>query len=107
MKSMQKLCCVTLGMLFSAMASAQSARPAPGDPAAKVPPVHYQSAFENYQAFREQEIANWRGANDEVRDAAGHKGHAPGQGSGENAPPKPPAGQPQKAPAAKGHEGHK
>lgn len=96
-----------LAALYTTAVPAQPARPAPLDSAAKSPPVQYRSAFENYQPFKEQEIANWRAANDEVREAAGHKGHAPGQGTGENAPPKPPAGQPQKAPAAKGHEGHK
>lgn len=93
--------------LYSAAAATQPARPAPADPSARTPGVEYRSAFENYQAYKEQEIANWRAANDEVREAAGHKGHAPGQGSGENARVKPPAGQVNKAPAAKGHEGHK
>lgn len=99
--------CAALAVLYTTMAATQTARPGPGEPGAKAPAVEYRSVFENYQPFKEQDLTNWRGANDEVRDAAGHKGHALGQGSGENAPPKPPAGQPQKAPATKGHEGHK
>ena len=43
--------------------------------------VPHQSAFEGYRAFNaEQPLKDWRGANDEVREAGGHmglmKGHA-------------------------------
>lgn len=42
---------------------------------AKVPAVEYRSAFESYRAFNDEELRDWRGANDEVGAAGGHAGH--------------------------------
>jgi hypothetical protein len=53
----------------SAPAGAQSAKGAPrdpGDPAAAVPPVRYESAFARYRPNAEVEVGPWRNANDNV-----------------------------------------
>ncbi|HJS77423.1 MAG TPA: hypothetical protein VJ778_08445 [Burkholderiales bacterium] len=41
----------------------------------KVPAFEYRSAFEAYRAFKDEELRDWRGANDEVGAAGGHAGH--------------------------------
>jgi hypothetical protein len=46
----------------------------PLDAQAKVPAVEYRSAFEGFRPFREEELQDWRGANDEVGAAGGHGG---------------------------------
>jgi hypothetical protein len=50
-------------------------RVGPLDPQAKVPALEYRSAFEGYRAFGDEELRDWRGANDEVGGAGGHGGH--------------------------------
>jgi hypothetical protein len=50
-------------------------RPGPLDAQAKVPAVEYRSAFEGYRAFKEEDLQDWRGANDEVGAAGRHGGH--------------------------------
>jgi hypothetical protein len=40
------------------------------DPKAKSPGVVFRSAFEDYRPFAEQQPADWRNANEEVRRAA-------------------------------------
>ena len=50
------------------------ATPAPADPAAAVPAIRYESAFEGYRPYREQPLADWRGVNEEVAGAGGHIG---------------------------------
>jgi len=52
----------------------QAARPAPSDPAAAVPAVGYESAFSGYVPYKEQDIASWRGINDEAARTGGHIG---------------------------------
>ena len=59
-----------------------------------VPPVEYRSAFADYKPFADQELANWRRANDEVGAAGGHAGHKPGQGPGQQTS-KPQPGKPE------------
>lgn len=105
-----------LAMLFAGKAAAQAAeRPDPTDAKAKVPAFEYRSAFEDYRGFAEQEIGDWRKANEEVGAAGGHLGHRPGQGPGQLTS-KPQPGKPESAggPAEKsgqgsqpGHGGHK
>jgi len=51
--------------------------PAPEQPDAAVPPVHYRSAFDDYLSFRRAELANWPTVNDTVRQLGGHLGHMP------------------------------
>jgi hypothetical protein len=104
-------------LLLAGAAVAQSdGRANPTDPQAKVPPVEFRSAFEGYRPFADQEMRDWRKANEEVGAAGGHMGHRPGQGSGRQTP-KPQPGKPQNsggppeksldAPAREGHGGHK
>ena len=49
---------------------------------AALPLVEYRSVFADYKPFADQELADWRKANDEV-GAAGHAAHKPGQGPGQ------------------------
>lgn len=99
---MQKIAVMALALMAIAPAQAQTdARREPVDPAARVPPVQYRSAFADYQAYREPQLAKWREANEEVKgagrnaDHAGHGGQAAKPGAAPT--PKPPAG---------GHAGH-
>ena len=46
----------------------------PRAPQSKVPPPTYQSAFEDYRPYREQEPASWRKVNEEVARVGGHVG---------------------------------
>ncbi len=61
---------------------ATSAPPVPGptdaaDPALSVGPPPYQSAYANYQPYREQRIAGWKEVHREVSsDSSGGRGHA-------------------------------
>jgi hypothetical protein len=74
---------VVMPLLAAGCAAGQAA--APPDPRAtqaKVPSVEYRSALEGYRAFSEQELADWRKANEEVGAAGGHGGQRPGQGPG-------------------------
>ena len=104
---------VVPAILFAGGVAAQnSGAPNPGDPQAKVPPVQYRSAFEGYRPFADQELSDWRKANEEVGSAAGHAGHRPGQGAGQQTS-KPQPGKPESSggPAEKGgtgpgHQGH-
>ena len=50
---------------------------------AAVPLVEYRSAFADYKPFADQELADWRKANDDVGAAGGHAAHKPGQGPGQ------------------------
>lgn len=73
-------------VLLVAAGSATAQESSVFDPKAKKGPgVAYRSAFEDYRPFAEQKPADWRRANDEVRDVGGHLGLAKGQGSGEAA----------------------
>ena len=55
-----------------------------------VSPVEYRSAFADYKPFADQELVDWRKANDEVGAAGGHAAHKPGQGPGQqNSKPQP------------------
>ena len=92
---MQKNLVVLPALLFAGMAVAQDGRPDPRDAQAKSPPLEYRSALEGYKPYDEVERRDWREANEEVRNAAGHAGHKPGQGK-----PKP------QKPEPSGHEGH-
>ena len=68
----------------------------PRAPQAKVPAVTYQSAFQDYRSYREQELASWREVNEEVARVGGHVGVMKNAGE---------SGKPQKdeKPAAGGH----
>ena len=93
---MRRVLLAVPALLAAGLVLAQSGE-RPDDPRAKVPQPQYQSAFEGYRPFAEQELRDWRKANDEVRQAGGHK---PGQGSGQ------PTSKPQPgSPEASGHQG--
>lgn len=93
-------------LFFAGSLAAQSSAPAsPTDPAAKVPPMQYRSAFESYRAYADQELGDWRKANEEVGSAGGHAGHRPGQGAGQRTS-KPEPGKPESS-GHPGHGGHK
>jgi hypothetical protein len=91
---------LVVAIAVAGSAAAQGAqRPDPKDPKAPVPSTTYRSAFEDYRPYADQELAPWRRANEEVGAAGGHTGmFKPRQGSGQDAPAKPPA---------EGHGGHK
>lgn len=91
-------------LLLAGPAVAQGERRgSPLDSKAKVPAVEYRSAFEGYRSFTDQDLRNWRSANEEVGAAGGHKGHGPGQGEAQQSS-KPQPGKPE---SAGGHGGHK
>ena len=46
----------------------------PRAPEARVPAVTYQSAFQDYRPYREQELASRREVNEEVARVGGHVG---------------------------------
>lgn len=74
---MYKLIVVAAAFHGAGAAYAQTGvRPDPNDAKAGVPPVEYRSAFAEYQAHKEPEIANWRDVNEAVRSAGGHVGLA-------------------------------
>ena len=61
---------------------------------AAVPLLEYRSVFADYKPFADQELADWRKANDEVGAVGGHAGHKPGQGPGQQTS-KPQPGKPE------------
>ena len=46
-------------------------RPEPTDPRTPAPPPSYQSAFSDYQTFRDEKIRSWKDVNQEVADNPG------------------------------------
>lgn len=56
--------------LAAGAAQGKDAAPSPLDPKAKAPAVHFRSVLEGYRPFGEQAPAEWRKANEEVRQAA-------------------------------------
>ena len=74
---MQNILLVLPALALAGCAAAQAdLRPNSRDEQSKVPPVEYRSAFEGYRAFADQDLADWRKANDEVGAAATeHRGH--------------------------------
>ena len=97
---------VALAALAAGAAAAQSdGRPKPLDAQAKVPAAEYRSAFEGYRTFAEQDLRDWRKANEEVGAAGGHAGHKPGQGPGQQSS-KPLPGKPESSGGPAEHGGH-
>lgn len=98
---MRKLAFVVLALFVAGAAVAQDGRPNPLDPRAKVPPVEFRSAFDGYRRFADDDLADWRKANQEVAAAGGHGGQGSGHGAGQRTS-KPQPGKPE----ASGHEAH-
>jgi hypothetical protein len=104
---MQVICAVVALLVVAGCAGGRSeAPPDPQAASASVPPVEYRSAFEGYRRFADQELADWRRANEEVGAAGGHKGHAPGQGTGQQTS-KPQPGKPESSGGPAEHGGHR
>ena len=73
---MQNIWVVVAALAIAGCAAAQAEmRPNPKDARSDVPPVEYRSAFEGYRAFADQDLADWRKANEEVSRPAEHGGH--------------------------------
>lgn len=65
---MQKTLLVVPALLLAGCAAASSQRDS--DPAASgvsVPPVEFRTAFEGYRPFADEELQDWRKANEGVR----------------------------------------
>jgi hypothetical protein len=72
---MQKILVVVLALgLAGCAATPQERGPDPTESGAKVPPVEFRTSFEGYRPFAEQEMQDWRKANEEVGAAGGHGG---------------------------------
>jgi hypothetical protein len=65
-------------------------------------PVAYESAFEGYRSYREQPLADWRGANEDVAAAGGHIGIMRGAAKAATPAGSRPAPANERAPAARG-----
>jgi hypothetical protein len=83
--------CAALAPLAAAQ---QQPQPNAADPAVRVPPVNYESAFVGYVSYREQDVAPWRDRNDEVARTGGHAGIFGSAGHSGHAPAKPTAKSP-------------
>lgn len=106
---MYKLIVVALALVGSIAAHAQTdGRPDPTEPNAAVPPAQYRSAFTDYRAHKEPEVANWRDLNEAVGAAGGHAGlTAKPSGAPKNAQPSSAApSDTAPRPPAGGHAGH-
>jgi len=92
---------LALGSAAHLAVAQSSSHPDPTDATALVPPFEKESAFADYQPFREQKIAPWKQVLDEVADgpgAAGHEGHS--------ATPAATIEPKETMPGTSGHEGH-
>lgn len=72
---MKRTMLVALSALAAGGAFAQGG--ARNDPAAAQPaaqPLRYESAFEGFRPFQEQELASWREVNEEAARVGGHAG---------------------------------
>ena len=72
---------ITLTISVATAVAQSSKLPNPADPSAAAPAVKHESAFSDYQPFREQKIRSWKEVNQEVADN-------PGMGSMKNMPGK-------------------
>jgi hypothetical protein len=62
-------------LLLAGCSAQGDVRPGPIEPGSRTPAVTYSSAFDGYQPFAEQEMQDWRKANEEVGAAGGHGAH--------------------------------
>jgi hypothetical protein len=113
--------CIRLLSAIAALAMPPlAAGTGPTDAASAVPPAEYQSPFSDYRRYSDENLVDWRSANDAVArigghigimgGAAGHAQHAeqkaPAQSAGRGAPApgQPPARGAPQAPASGGHQ---
>ena len=69
------LMAVWLPLQLSALSAGAQTPPSPA-PATQAAPAAYRSAFEGYQAYRDEKIANWKEANDNVGRIGGWRAYA-------------------------------
>ena len=62
---------ITLTIAATTAAGQSSKLPNPADPRTESPAAKHESAFSDYQPFREQKIRSWKEANQEVADNPG------------------------------------
>ncbi len=62
---------ITLTISVATAVAQSSKLPNPADPGAAAPAVKHESAFSDYQPFREQKIRSWKEVNQEVADNPG------------------------------------
>ena len=92
---------VALGSAAHVAVAQSSSHPDPTDATATVPPFKQESAFADYQPFREQKIAPWKQILDEVAGVPGAEGHA-----GHKAKAAAADESKEVMPSTGGHEGH-
>ena len=92
---------LALGSAAHVAVAQSSSHPDPTDATALVPPFEQESAFADYQPFREQKIAPWKQILDEVAGGSGASGH-----EGHSATPAATSEPKEIMPATSGHEGH-
>lgn len=85
-----------LPLQLSALSASAQTPPSP-PPATQAAPAAYRSAFEGYQAYRDEKIINWKEANNNVGHIGGWRAYAK-----EASPPPAPSVAAQPAP----HAGH-
>ena len=72
---MKRTMLVALSALAAGAAVAQGeSKPDAAAPKSAAQPLKYESAFEGFRPFQEQEVASWRGVNEEVARVGGHAG---------------------------------
>ena len=67
---------LALGSAAHVAVAQSSSHPDPTAATASVPPFKQESAFADYQPFREQKVAPWKQVMDEVAGVPGAAGHA-------------------------------
>ena len=67
---------LALGSAAHVAVAQSSSHPDPTAATASVPPFKQESAFADYQPFREQKVAPWKQVMDEVAGGSGAAGHA-------------------------------
>ena len=72
---MKRTMLFALSALAVGAADAQGeSRPDPAAPQSAAPPLKYESAFDGFRPFQEQDVASWREVNEEVARVGGHMG---------------------------------
>ncbi len=102
------LCCACAAFWLPSAMAQQAAGTNPTYPRAAVAPPQYQSAFTDYQSFRDEKLASWREINDEAARVGGHLGIFMGGAHAGHVTPAAPATTAQQPPQAmpgKGHQG--
>jgi hypothetical protein len=69
-------------LLLAGCSAQGDVRPGPSEPSSKAPAVTYSSAFEGYRPFAEEELRDWRKANEEVGAAGGDRPGKPESAGG-------------------------